>query len=92
MRRLVEPPDALVARVEALDQRLVELVDGARGVQRAAALVRPGARDRGNAERGVHVGRAVALAREAVAEAEERALVPPDERREGLDLLDAQAR
>ena len=84
----VEPPHALVPGVEALDQRLVEPVDGARGVQRAAALVRPRAGDGGNAERGVHVGRAVALAREAVAEAEERALVPPDQRREGLDLLD----
>jgi hypothetical protein len=57
-------------------------------MQRAAALVRPGAGDRGNAERGVHVGRAVALAREAVAEAEERALMSPDQRRERLDLLD----
>jgi hypothetical protein len=36
----------------------------------------------------VHVGRAVALAREAVAEAEECALMSPDERRESLDLLD----
>ena len=85
---LVEPPDAVVARVEALDQSPVELVDGARGVQRAAALVRPGARDRGDAERGVHVRRAVALAREAVAEPEERALMPSDERRESLDLPD----
>ena len=88
--RLIEPPHASIARVEPLDQRPVELVDAAAGMQRAAALVRPGARDGGNAERGVHVRRAVALAREAVAEPEERALVAADQRRERLDVLDGE--
>ena len=61
------------------------------GMQGAAALVRPGAADDRHAQRRVHVGRAVALAREAVAEAEERALVAPDQRRELLDRFDRQA-
>ena len=36
----------------------------------------------------MHVRRAIALARKAVAETEERALVASDERRELFDLLD----
>ena len=46
---LVEPPHPLVARVKTFDQGLVELVDGAAGLQRAAALMRPGAGDDGDA-------------------------------------------
>ena len=90
--RLIEPADARIARVEPLDQGLVELVDAAVGMQRAAALVRPGSRDGGNAHRGVHVRGAVALAREAVAEPEERALVAADQRRESFDVLDGEPR
>ena len=57
----------------------------------AAAFVRPGAGDGRDAERRVHVGRAVALAREAIAEAEEGALVAPDQRGEFLDRCDGEA-
>ena len=58
--------------VEAFDQALAPMVDRAVVVERAAALVLPGARDGGDAGRRVHVGRAVALARKAVAEPEDR--------------------
>ena len=43
-------------------------------------------------ERGMHVDRAVALARKAVAEAEEGLLRRADQPREGLDLGDRQGR
>ena len=59
-------------------------------MQRAAALVRPGPGDGGNAQRGVHVRGAVALAGEAVAEPEERALVAADQRRERFDIVDGE--
>ena len=59
--------------------------------KRAAALVLPGAGDRRDAACRVHVGRAVARAREAVAEAEEGALVVADEPGEFLDGLDRRA-
>ena len=57
----------------------------------AAAFELPGAGDRGDAARRVHVKRAVARAREAVAEPEKSALVVADQPREGLDGLDRAA-
>jgi hypothetical protein len=60
-------------------------------VEGAASLVRPCAGDGGNAQSRVHVRRAVALAREAVAQAEEASFRPPDQRGEILDLGDAEA-
>ena len=71
---LVETAHAQIADVEPLDHRLLQLVHAAVAVEGAAALVRPGAGDRGNAESRVHVRRAVALARETVTEPKEAAL------------------
>ena len=89
--RLVELAHGGVAHVEALDQGLAPVVDRAVVVEGAAALVLPGAGDRRDAGGGVHVDDAVALAPEAVAEAEEGALRRADEPREGLDLVDRKA-
>src|SRR5580658_816061 len=89
--RLVKTANAQVADVQTLDHCLLQLVDAAVAVEGAASLVRPCAGDGGNAERRVDVRRAVALAREAVAKAEEASLRPPDQRGEFLDLSDADA-
>ena len=58
----------------------------------AAALILPAAGDGGDAGRRMHVDRAVALARKAVAEAEIGLLRRADQTGEGLDLGDRQAR
>ena len=57
----------------------------------AAALVLPGAGHRRNAQRGMHLRRAVAAAGKAIAEPEECALGLADRARERLDLLDRHA-
>ena len=89
--RLVEHAHARVGDVEALDQRLVPVVDGAVVVEAAAALVEPGAGDGRNAQRRVHVVGAVARAGKAVAEPEIGARRRADHLGEGLDLGDGQA-
>ncbi len=85
--RLVEHADLGVAQIGALDHAVVEMEHAAVVVEGAAAFELPGAGDRGDAARRVHVDRAVARAREAVAEPEEGALVVADQPREGLDGL-----
>ena len=89
--RLVEHADCRIAHVVAFDHGLVEMKDAAIVVEGAAALVTPGAGDRGDAACGVHVHRAVARAGEAVAEAEIGALPLADQPGEGLDGLDRTA-
>ena len=89
--RLVEHAHLRVGDVEALDQRLVPVIDGAVVVEAAAALVQPRAGDRGNAQRGMHVVGAVARAGEAVAQPEVGLRRGADHFREGLDLGDGQA-
>ena len=89
--RLVEHAHFRVGDVEALDQRLVPVIDGAIVVEAAAALVQPGAGDRGNAQRGMHVVGAVAGAGEAVAQPEIGARRGAHHLRKGLDLGDGQA-
>ena len=88
---MIEIADLRVAQPRALDQAGVELQDAGIGVERAAALILPGAGDRGDGQRGVHVDRAVALARKAVAEAEKGLLRRADQMCEGLDLGDREA-
>ena len=85
--RMVEVADIGVAQPRALEQALVELEDAGVRVKGAAALILPAAGHRGDRQRGVHVDRTVALAGEAIAEAEESALRRADEMRERLDLV-----
>ena len=89
--RLVEHAHRRVAHVETFDDGRVPMVDGGVVVEGPAALVLPGTCHRRDAGGGVHVGRAVAAARKAVAEPEEGPLRRPDEMRKRLDLLDRQA-
>ena len=81
-----------IARVEPFDHRLVPVVDVGVVVERAAALVLPGAGDGRNAARRMHVDGAVARAGEAVAEAEIGALALADQAGEGLDRRDRRSR
>ena len=83
--RLVEDARRWIARVQALDQGLVPMIDGAVVVEGAAAFVPPGAGDGGDAACRVHIDGAVALAGEAVTEAQEGAWVRADERCHGFD-------
>ena len=89
--RLVKMAHRRVAIFVPLDDALVQVPDGAVVVETAATLILPVAEDGRHAKRGVHCHRAVALAREAVAEPEEGARRRSDEGREGLDLLDGEA-
>ena len=82
---LIEFAHVLVQPVEALDQRLVEAVKRRLSVKRAAAFVAPSARDCGQARRGVHRRRTVAMARETVAHAHIGALGRTVETREFAD-------
>src|SRR5690606_14160130 len=66
--RLVERAHRLVLQVEALGQRLVELLDPTGATERAAARVPPGAGQRRQAGDRMHPGRAVAGPGEAVAD------------------------
>ena len=77
--------------VQPLDQRLVEIVDGAVAPERAAALDCPGAGHRRQARGGVQIGRTVARARETVADAHIALLGRAVESREVLDLGDGEA-
>ena len=78
--------------VEPLGHGLVPVIDRAVVVEGAAAFQRQEPRHRRDAARGVHVGRAVARARETVAEAEIGALALGDQRGECLDGLDRSSR
>ena len=68
---LIEHPCGVVARVMALDDGFVELPDREIVEEGAPALVLPGAGHCGDAKRGMHLGRAIAAAGKAIAEAEE---------------------
>ena len=68
--RLVEHPHVGVGDVQAFDQRLVPVVDGAVVVEAAAAFVEPRAGHGRDAQGRVHVVGAVARAGEAVSEPE----------------------
>src|SRR5713101_8521640 len=73
--RLVEDARLGIDNVVALDQRAIEAIETAAiGVERAAALILPRPRYRRQAARGEKLRRAVARAREAVAEAQVAAL------------------
>ena len=86
--RLVEDAHAAVAHVEALDERAVEHVEQAGlCVERAAALVLPGAGDGGEATCGEKLRRAVAAPGKAIAEAQEAPLGAAVKPREGNDLF-----
>ena len=87
---MVEIADLRVAHRGAFQHILVQHEDARIGVEGAAALILPGAGDGGYAGSGVHVDRAVALASEAVAEAEVGFLGRADEMGEGLDFGDAE--
>ena len=89
--RLVEEPDRGIADVAPFDERLVEAEDGTVGMEGAAALMLPGAGDRCDALRGMHVDGTVPRAAEAVAEAEEGAPGLADRLGKGLDLGDGKA-
>src|SRR5262249_3964782 len=85
--RLVEDAGRGIDDVAALDEAAVERVERGAGVERAAAAILPGAGDGGGAGGRGDLRRAVARARETVAEADEAALGPPVEPGEGDDLL-----
>ena len=68
--RMIEIADIRIAQPGAFEQALVELEDVGVGVERAATLILPAAGHGSDRQRRVHVDRAVALAGEAVAEAE----------------------
>ena len=89
--RLVEHAHRAVPDVESFDQRLVELVDIGIDVEGAAALQLPGPAHRRDAAGRVHVGGAVARAREAVAEPKKSALALADQSGELLDGLHRRA-
>src|SRR3982074_93748 len=68
--RLIEHPHRPVTDVRPFDHRLVPVIDVGVVVERPAPFVLPRAGDGRDAARRVHVGRAVARAREAAAAAE----------------------
>ena len=83
---LVKNADAALLDVEALDHRLVDAIHAAVRMEGTAALMLPRARHHRNAGDRMHVGRPVARAREAIADAEVAPLRLADECREGLDV------
>ena len=84
--RLVQSTNARIADIQTLNHRLSKLVNAAIAVEGAPSLMRPGADDGGNTQSRMHVRRAVTLAREAIAKAEEGSFRPPHQRGEFLDL------
>src|SRR5437660_1434443 len=80
----------LVQEVGAFEQPHVEAEDGVVVVEGAAAPILPRSRYRGDAGRRMHVGGAVAAAREAVAEPEIRPLPRADDMGEFLDVVGRQ--
>src|SRR6516165_9338143 len=89
--RLIQHSDRWIDRVEAFDHGALPVKDRAVVVKSPAALVAPRADDRSDAARGMHVGGAVARAREAVTEAEKGALAFADHACERLDCLNVAA-
>ncbi len=89
--RHVERAHLGIERVEAFDEGLVPVEDGAVIVEGAATFVQPSPRDRRDAQRRVHVVRTVALAGEAVAQPEERARGGADEAGKAFDLGNGEA-
>src|ERR1700716_790724 len=85
--RLIKHPRGVIDNVMALDQRFIELPDRVIVEKRAAAFVLPSARHGRNAQRRMHLRRAVAAASEAVAQTEKRALGLADQTGKSLDLL-----
>ena len=83
----VQLADRRVAVLKTFDQGLVPAVDAALAPGGAAPLVPPLAAHGRQAGHGVHVGRAVAAAGEAVADADEGAVGGAVQAGEGLDLL-----
>ncbi len=73
------------------DLGFVEAPGAGIGMEGAAAAMFPCAQHGGDAQRGVHVGGAIALAREAIAQAEIGARVFAQQLGEGFDLLHRQA-
>ena len=88
--RLIERAGFRIAELGAFEQALVEMEDGVAVVEGAAAFVLPRPSYRGDAGRGMHVRRAVAAAREAVAEAEICALPRADDMGELFDVVGRQ--
>ncbi len=72
--RLIEIADRFVFDVEPFDQGAIDRIDAGMAVERAAALVLPGAGDGGERGHRMHVHRAVARAREPVVTADEARL------------------
>ena len=85
--RLIEHAHAVVDRIEAFDDRFIESPDAAIVEEGAATFVLPGAGDRGNAQRCMHLRGAIAAAGETIAKAEEGPLGPTDRACEGLDFV-----
>ncbi len=88
--RLVEHAHRRVTSIEALDQRLVEVIDVAVAPQRAAAAMAPFAADHRQAGDRMHGDRTIQMPGEAIAAADERPFGPAIERGELLDLIDAE--
>ena len=90
--RLIEHPHRPVADVRPFDHRLVPVIDVGVVVERPAPFVLPRAGNRRDAARRMHVGSAVARAREAVAEAEIGALGVAHQAGEFFDGRDVASR
>ena len=90
--RLIEHAGGGVDEFAPFQRGLLPVIDRRVVMKGAAAFIFPGARDGCDAEGRMHVHRAIALAREAIAEPEEGALSFANELREGLDLSDAETR
>ena len=86
--RLVEDAGRGIDGIASFEGRMLPVEDRGVVVEGAATFILPGASHGRNAEGGMHVHRAVALAREAITEAEEGALRLAHEMRKGLDLAD----
>src|SRR5262249_42381734 len=82
----------MVANIEALDQRFVELKNICADVEGASTLVLPRTGDSRNATGSVHVRCTVARTRKPIAEPEESSLVLADQLRKLLDGFNRRAR
>ena len=87
----VEHPRIALLQMRAFDARFIQLPGAGIGMEGAAAAMLPGAGHGRNAQGGVNGGGTVALARKAVAEAEEGFWCLADEMGKGLDFRDGEA-
>src|SRR5690606_41772248 len=87
---MVQVTDFGVAQPGSLKRRSIELENARVGMDGSAALVLPAAGDGGDRKRRMQVHRAVALARKAVSEPEERSLRGSHQPGEILDFLNGQ--